>query len=314
MLVIKNNLPWPAMKRTGHCYFAYGLLLFFFSFTACKTERRDAVAASNTSSVPRTQPQKAESGDATWFSATGMVVGLQTVMVKPRIDGQIIQVCFTEGQDVHRGDVLFVLDSRQLEVTLSQAEAVLARDRALLSNSKTMLGRDQELYDAKVIARQQLDTQDALVREQEASVAADLAQVDIARLQLSYTKIEAPIDGRIGLKQVDEGSYVRTSDPAGLAIVTQIQPISVMVFVPSSILDRLPKVTTTMGGRVEILSSDDRNMLGSGRLATMDTALDAATGELKLKAIVPNVERTMWPGQFVHVRVHIRSSRSGNAR
>ena len=238
-----------------------------------------------------------------YLTGLGTITAFNTVTVRTRVDGQIVQVAFREGQEVNKGDLLVVIDPRPFEVQLSQAQASLARDQAQLADARLNLERDRDLLAQGILPQQQMDSQRALVQQLEASAQVDQSQIDNARLQLTYCRITAPVGGRVGLRLVDEGNVVRAADLNGLLVITQLEPITVLFTLPE---DSLPAVARRMKEGslpVEAYSRDDQTKLASGSLLTIDNQIDSSTGTGRLKAVFENRDRTLWPNQFVNVRL-----------
>ncbi len=247
---------------------------------------------------------KAETRDLPVFlSGLGSVEAFNTVVVKSRIDGQLVQIAFKEGQEVNKGALLAVIDPRPYQVALSQAEATLYKDQSTLKDARLNMQRFQDLYKAGVISQQQYDTQASLAGQLEGAVRADQAQVDNVKLNLVYTRITAPVSGRIGLRQVDAGNMVHATDPNGLVVITQLQPIAVIFALPE---DSLPSVSQHMRKgqlQVEAYGRDDQTKLATGTLLTIDNQIDSSTGTGKLKAVFDNRDHALWPNQFVNARL-----------
>ena len=247
---------------------------------------------------------KAETRDLpVYLSGLGSVEAFNTVVVKSRIDGQIVEIAFKEGQEVKQGDLLVVIDPRPYEVALSQAQATLFKDQSALKDAKLNMDRFAGLVKDGVIPQQQYDTQVSTAGQLEGAVRADQAQVDNAKLNLTYARITAPISGRVGLRQVDIGNIIHATDPNGLVVITQLQPIAVIFTLPE---DNLPSVTQHMHSgqlQVDAYSRDDQTKLATGKLLTIDNQIDTSTGTGKLKAVFDNRDRTLWPNQFVNARL-----------
>jgi len=239
--------------------------------------------------------------------AIGTVQAFQSVVVRARVDGTLDKVLFTEGQQVKPGEVLARLDPRPYQAALDQAVAKRAADEAMLANARGDLVRYADLAQSQVASRQRLELQRANVAQAEANVHGGDASIAAAQLNLDFTRITAPIEGRVGLRQIDPGNYIRAADPASTGIVTiaQIHPIALIYTLPQ---DALPEVQQAMRqGKLQVLAygSDDRTKLSEGELLTIDSAIDASTGTIKLKAVFANTDDNLWPGQFVNVRTQL---------
>jgi multidrug efflux system membrane fusion protein len=241
-------------------------------------------------------------------NALGTVTARSTVTIKPRVDGQLARIAFREGQLVKSGDVLAEIDPRPFQVQLDQANGQLVRDQALLANARLDLDRYRGLLAKDSIAKQQVDAQESLMRQYEGGVQADRAQVDNAKLQLAFTRVTAPVSGRLGLRLVDAGNMVHASDAGGLVVITQTQPITVIFSIPS---DSLPAVVGKLQAN-EILAAEawdreGKTRLAAGKLLTVDNQIDTTTGTVKLKAEFLNTDNTLFPNQFVNVRLRIET-------
>ncbi|OJW50747.1 MAG: hypothetical protein BGO63_16340 [Candidatus Accumulibacter sp. 66-26] len=239
-----------------------------------------------------------------WISALGTAVPRNLVTVRSRVDGELIKLHFREGQMVTQGQALADLDPRPFQVQLTQASGQLAKDAALLKNARLDLERYKELWAKDSIPKQQLDTQEALVGQYEGTVEADRGAVESARLQLAFAHIVAPASGRIGLRQVDPGNQIHASDANGLAVIAQLQPITLVFSVPESYLPALNR--RIAGGdpvAVEAWDREQKERLAVGHLLTTDNLVDTATGTIKMKAEFANEDSALFPNQFVNVRL-----------
>jgi multidrug efflux system membrane fusion protein len=249
----------------------------------------------------------ARSGDVpVYLRGLGTATAFNTATVKSRVDGQLVSVAVQEGQAVREGEVLAQIDPRPFQVQLEQANGALARDRASLKDAQVILERDQALLKEQILAQQDFDSQKARVDQFEGAIHSDEAQVKNAELQLSYARITAPFAGRVGLRAVDIGNIVHANDPGGLFVLTQVHPIAVIFSLPQDDL-RLVTAKLQAGTALPVLAYDRDNskQIAEGRLLTTDNQIDPSTGTYRLKAVFDNTDDSLFPNQFVNVRLHI---------
>jgi membrane fusion protein, multidrug efflux system len=244
-----------------------------------------------------------------YLDGVGTAKALNTVTVRSQVDGQLINISFTEGQDVPKGYILAKIDPVTYQAAYDQTVAKKGTDEAQLANAKLDLERYTKLAATNAINKQQLDTQKALVNQLTAQVNLDQAAIDNARAILSYTDITAPIAGRTGIRQVDQGNIIKASDPTGIVILTQLQPISIFFSLPQQNLPDLTKGMAEGALAVEALAADGTSTLDKGKVVVIDNQVDQTTGTVKIKAEFPNANLQLWPGQFVNVRVLIDTLR-----
>jgi membrane fusion protein, multidrug efflux system len=286
---------------------ALGLaLLLGAALSGCGgSDPKPASARANVAPVVPVSVATAERRDMPYYlSGLGSVTAYYTVSVKSRVDGELMQVNFKEGQDVKNGDLLAVIDPRPYQVALEQAQATLFRDQALLRDAKLNYDRFKGLLQSSgAMSQQQVDTQQSTVDQLEGTVRNDQAAIDSAKLNLVYCHITAPVTGRIGLRQVDPGNIVHATDANPMFVITQLQPIAILFTLPE---DNLQAVSQRMAkGTLEVdaYSRDDQTKLASGKLLTIDNQIDQTTGTGRLKAVFDNRDNSLWPNQFVNVRL-----------
>jgi len=276
--------------------------------SACNSANsKSAQASAGPPSIPVAVAPAQQRDFPIYLSGLGSVQAYNTVSLKSRVDGQIVQIAFKEGQVVKQGELLIVIDPRPYQVAAEQAEAALARDQSQLKNAQLDYDRYQGLFKEEVISQQQYDGQRALVGQLEGTVKADQAALDNAKLNLVYTRITAPVSGRIGLRLVDIGNMVHANDTNALLVLTQMQPIAVVFTLPE---DQLPAVAKGMkGGTLEVdaYSRDDSTKIAAGKLLTIDNQIDPTTGTGKLKAIFDNADNVLFPNQFVNARLLLQT-------
>ncbi len=296
-----------------------GGVYWYFHYRGEQANGTGAAAAngSDISGMPSNGPvpvvvATAHRGDLpVYFNGLGTVTAFNTVTVRSRVDGQIVKINFTEGQYVKEGDALIAIDPRPYQVQLEQAEGQLAKDQAQLKDVQVDYERYKLLFKDGVIPQQQLDTQQAQVGTFEGAIKADVATIDNAKLQITYSHITAPIGGRVGLRLVDIGNIVHATDTNGLLVITQLQPIAVLFSLPQ---DQLPEVVSKMRSdrqlAVEAYDRDNSDKIATGKLLTIDNQIDTTTGTYKLKAVFDNTKNELFPNQFVNVHLLVDTRRN----
>nr|AEQ20279.1 multidrug efflux system subunit MdtA [uncultured bacterium CSLG7] len=291
-----------------------GAIWGYFHWSKASASGKPPAAGKNAdgkgSDVTQVVAAKARLGNiGVYFNGLGAVTPIYTVTLRSRVDGELTEIHYREGDAVHQGDLLVQIDPRPFEVQLTEAEGQLAKDEAALANARIDLTRYQTLLAQNAIQEQQVATQKALVTQDEGTVKSDQGQVDSAKLNLVYCKITAPITGRIGLRLVDPGNIVHASDTTGLLVITQIEPISVLFTVAE---DQLPTVLQKMRTSTLEVDAYDRDMkkkLAQGTLTTVDNQIDQTTGTVRLRATFDNKDDALFPNQFVNARLLVQEKR-----
>ncbi len=259
--------------------------------------------------VPAVTAKVARQDVPIYVSGLGTVQAYQSVLIRARVDGTLEQFPVREGQTVKQGDLIAVIDPRPYQAALDQATAKKSQDEAQLANARLDLARYKSLSVQDFAPRQQVDTQQALVNQDVASVAGDTAAIESAQLNLSYCFITSPVDGRVGIRQVDPGNLIHATDTTGIVTITQIHPISAVFTLPQ---DELPRVQGDDNGEMSPVlayASDDHTELDQGTLLTPDNTIDTTTGTIRLKATFPNAQNKLWPGQFINAHLQVDVTR-----
>ncbi|HTI01882.1 MAG TPA: efflux RND transporter periplasmic adaptor subunit [Acidisoma sp.] len=246
-----------------------------------------------------------------YLNGIGTVQAYNMVAVKSRVDGEITKILFQEGQDVTAGEPIAIIDPRPFQAQLDQQVAALAKDQALLDGAIADMRRYDELVQRNFASRQQVDQQHALVDQYRAQLKTDQAQIDFARNQLAYTTIRSPLTGRIGIRQIDQGNFIRATDGGAIAMITQLQPISVVFTIAAVALEGTKLTPGRAEAAVTAIGQDNRTELDHGRVELVDNQVDPATGTIKVKASFPNAALRLWPGNFVNGRITVETRRNG---
>jgi membrane fusion protein, multidrug efflux system len=287
--------PWQFVQL-GLCVSGIAITSGFLSSAGAQPARQDPA-------VPVTVINASRQDVPIWLRGLGTVQAFYAVQLRPRVDGTLTQVPVKEGQDVKQGDLLAVIDPRPYQAVLDAAVAKKQQDQAQLSNAQADLARYASLVRQDFASRQQLDTQQAMVKQFSAAIVGDDAQIEASQLNLSFCYITSPFDGRVGLRNVDPGNVVHSAEATPIISVTQIQPITVTFTLPQ---DTLPSIMQAMEKQkldVVVYASDNKTELDRGVLLTPDNTIDITTGTIKLKATFPNSKHKLWPGQFVNARL-----------
>ena len=301
---------WPWLLAAVVAAVAAGIYWRRVPTPAPQTAAPPAPAPSAARAVPIVAAPTRIGDMPVYLTGLGSVTPFNTVTVRSRVDGELVNVAFREGQHVNEGDLLAEIDPRQFEVQLDQAEGQMARDQSQLKAAKANLERYRDLAARDFIARQQVDDQAAQVGLFEGALKVDQAAIDSAKLLLDYTRITAPISGRAGLRLVDVGNMVHASDPTGLVVITQVEPIAVLFTIPED--DLRPVLAKLSAGAPLVTEAFDRagrTKLATGSLLTTDNQIDQATGTTRLKAVFPNTDQALFPNQFVNARLRLDTMR-----
>jgi multidrug efflux system membrane fusion protein len=273
--------------------------------------KKAAAAHSGPPAVPVIEGKVVQKDVPIYVDGLGTVQAFNTVTVHVRVDGELKKVAFVEGQDVHAGDLLAQIDPDPFRTALEQTVAKKGQDEAQLANAQLDLKRDADLFAQKIATQQTYDTQKALVDQLAAAVKADQAAIDSAKVQLDYTTVTSPLDGRTGIRQVDQGNIVHAADVNGLVVITQLHPISVVFTLPEQALNEIQKEMSSNDITILAVDRDNITQLGEGKLAVVDNEIDTTTGTIRLKATFANDDLRLWPGQFVNARLLLATRKGG---
>jgi multidrug efflux system membrane fusion protein len=298
-------------KRTSALRLASFAILFATlggaGYQVWRVERSQALPAPAPPAVPVQTVLAARSDVPVYLTGIGTVEPYNTVTVRSRVDGELQQVLFKEGQDIKKGALLAVIDPRVFQATLDQSKAKLAQDQAALENDKLNLSRDTRLGKDAFASQQMIDNESSTVDQTNAQIAQDKAMIDSAATQLSYTQITSPIEGRAGLRLVDQGNIIHATDPGGLVVINQIHPITVISTLPQRDVPAIRVALATGTVEAQAVSRDDGTVLDVGTVELIDNQIDPQSGTLKVKSVFPNKTDKLWPGQFVDVEVRVKT-------
>ncbi len=296
------------MARSNALFF-WGLLLSLVA-AGCGRSNTAAKAAPAPRAIPVGVAEVQQRDVPILLQGLGSVTAYNTVTVRSRVDGEIVKVNFREGQEVKAGELLTVIDPRPFEVALAQAQATLVRDQGQYNTARLNAQRDETLAKEGIVAQQQADQSRAQYEQFQGAIDMDKAAIQNAKLNLSYTRVTAPVGGRVGLRLIDPGNIVHANDQNGMLVITQMEPIAVVFTLPEdnlqAILPRMHAGTLP----VEVFSRDDRTRIAAGKLETIDNQIDPNTGTVKLKAIFDNKDRLLWPNQFVNVHLQLETRKN----
>jgi len=293
------------------CLFAGAGAIWLLHRHGEQEERQAGSGMSKELPVPVTLGKAQRKDVPIYLDGLGTVQAFNYVTVRSRVDGQIVKVLFTEGQDVKAGDLLFQIDPAPYQAALDQSAAKKDQDEAQLSNMRLDMERYVKLIASGSVSAQTHDTQKSLVAQYEAAVKADQAAIDSSKVNLDYAKIRSPIDGRVGIRQVDIGNIVHASDSNGLVIVTQLKPIAVIFTLPETSLRLIQREQGDVAFPVLALARDNHTVIATGKLAVIDNQIDSTTGTIKLKAVFSNENLHLWPGLFVNARLLLETRKDG---
>ncbi len=305
--------PGPASSNRWRLWLVVAVVMILLAIIlmSCSAKGSKSGSATGATRAVPVVVAKARKGDmAVSLTGLGTVTALNTVTVRSRVDGQLVKVAFSEGQMVSQGDLLAEIDPRPFQVQLMQAEGQLAKDEAAFKNASMDQERFRSLVQQGILPKQQLDAQISTVNQVEGALKSDRAQVESAKLNLTFSRITAPISGRVGLRLVDLGNMVRAADPTGLAVIAPIQPINVVFTIPADSIQKV--MSQSRKGvhlSVEAWDRDLKNRLATGSLAAIDNQVDTTTGTVRLKALFANADASLFPNQFVNARLQVDTVR-----